>query len=155
MTQYPRWFVPVLLLAMLALLLSGALLTPTTLALRAEVDLPWRASGASRVWIAALHAGAGFVLAALLGALWSVHMRSGWRRQLQRASGATLAAAFTLLVVTALALYYLGDDRLAALAAFTHLGLGVAVCALFAWHALRGRAMRLHARPHRLGHRPR
>lgn len=140
MRQYPRWFLPALLALLSTVLLTGLGLTPTTLALRAEWDLPWRLAGTDRVWIAALHSGLAFGLAAVVGALWSVHMRSGWRRRRQRLSGALLGSALAVLAASAVGVYYLGDDRLAAAAAYVHLGVGLFASVLFVWHWRRGRA---------------
>lgn len=153
MTQYPRWFLPTLLVILLTVLLSGLGLTPTTLALRAEWDMPWRLAGGDRVWVAALHSAVAFGLTAMVGALWSVHMRSGWRRRRQRISGLLLGSALALLVASAVAVYYIGDDRLAAAAAFLHLGAGLAATAVFVWHWIRGRASPRIERPHRRHHR--
>lgn len=138
MNNYPGWFRPGLFVALALLLLSGLLLAPTTLLLRAELDAGWRLDGGARVWAAAAHALAGMALCFALGALWAVHMRSGWRRRRQRRSGGTLAATFGLLSLSALGVYYLGDEAWANAAALGHLGLGLAGSALFGWHAWRG-----------------
>lgn len=148
MTQYPRWFLPALLTVLSLVLLSGLGLTPTTLALRAEWQVPWRLAGGDRVWVAALHSAAAFGLTALVGALWSVHMRSGWRRRRQRVSGVALASLLVGLVATAVAVYYVGDDRLAAIAAFAHVGAGLLATGVFAWHWVRGRASAARDRKH-------
>lgn len=142
MNGYPRWFLPLLLALLAAVLASGLGLTPTTLVLRAEWELPWKLAGGDRVWVAALHAAAAFVLATLAGALWSVHMRSGWRRRRQRVSGLLLGTALGGLMASAVGLYYLGDERWAAVAAYLHLALGALATAVFAWHFVHGR----HAR---------
>lgn len=153
MTQYPKSFLPTLLVLLLAALLTGLGLTPTTLALHAEWNMPWRLAGSDRVWVAALHSAVAFGLTAMIGALWSVHMRSGWRRRKQRISGVLLGSALVLLAASAVAVYYIGDDRLAAMAAFLHLGAGLVATAVFAWHWIRGRASRQFERPHRRHHR--
>lgn len=140
MTQYPRWFLPTLLAVLLAVFATGLMLVPTTLAVRAEWDVPWRLGGGSRVWIAAAHSAAAFGIASLVGALWSVHMRSGWRRRRQRSSGLLLGSSMAVLALTAVGVFYLGDERLAAGAAYSHLGLGLLALPTFLWHWLKGRA---------------
>lgn len=142
MTGYPRWFLAALLVLLLTVLLSGLVLAPTTLALRAAWDPPWRLAGGDRVWVAALHSSGALVLAATLGALWAVHMRSGWRRGKQRISGTLLVIALMLLAATAIGLYYIGDDRAGAAAAFVHLGAGLVATAAFGWHWTRAKALR-------------
>lgn len=156
MTNYPRWFVPWLLATLLAMLASGLLLAPGTLALRTEWwSMAWHLPGNARVPVAALHAAGGFASMLLMGALWSMHMRSGWRRRRQRVSGTVVGVMLLLLAATAVAVYYLGDETLAAVAALTHLVIGLGLVGPFMWHWLRGRrspaAHRRHAsakKPH-------
>jgi hypothetical protein len=143
MTGYPRWFVPALVGALVLMFGSGLLLAPTTLTMRLDLALPWRLPGSARVLTAALHAAGGFALLLLVGALWSVHMRSGWRRRQQRASGLVLGLMLLGLTVSALGVYYAGEESLGMAAALLHLGLGVALAAPFGWHWVHGRrAMR-------------
>lgn len=149
MTHYPRHFLPALLLTLASVTASGLLLAPTTLALRADWDLSWRLAGGDRTGVAALHAAAAFAATAFVGALWTTHMRSGWRRRRQRITGALLAGSAAGLVLSATGVYYLGDERAAAIAAFVHLALGLLVIGVFAVHALgRRRRRRSPARGH-------
>lgn len=144
MKGYPRRFLSVLVAAMLLVLATGLLLAPTALAMRADIALPWRLPGGARVAVAALHAIGGFAMMALAGAIWSVHMRSGWRRRKHRGSGLTLAVALPALAASAIALYYAGDDGLGALAALLHLAVGVLLTGQFGWHWMRGQRSRQH-----------
>lgn len=157
MKQYPKWFLPSLLALLTLVTLSGLGLAPTTLAIRAELDVPWRLGGGDRLWVAALHSTCAFALAAFVGALWSVHMRSGWRRRRQRVSGTMLGSSLVLLTLTAVGVYYIGDDRIAAAVAMVHLSLGLFAAPVFALHWLRGRASATaqhpHARHHVIKHR--
>lgn len=149
MKGYPRWFLASLLGTLVLLLASGLLLAPTTLMMRAELMLAWRLPGAARVAVVALHTAGGFAAMLLIGAVWSVHMRSGWRRGKHRASGLTLALVLLLLCVSGLAIFYLADEMLGATAAFLHLGVGLALAGQFGWHWARGRRSRKgHAAPH-------
>lgn len=147
MKGYPRWFVPLLVGALLLMLGTGLLLTPTTLALRTEFALPWRLPGPGRVLVAALHAAGGFVLLLVVGALWSVHMRSGWRRHRQRASGLLLSVLLLILTASAVAVYYAGDETLGTIAALVHLGLGLLLVGPFGWHWVHGRRVRHQSHP--------
>lgn len=144
MKGYPRWFLRCVLGVLLVLLISGILLTPNTLIMRAEFEFEWRLPNASRVWTSVMHAGFGFVMMLLVGAIWSIHMRSGWRRHKHRSSGLFLAMFFLILAVTAVAIYYLGESASANWAAYCHLAAGVLVTFLFAWHWWRGHRSRLH-----------
>ncbi len=144
MKGYPKHFLAALLAALCVLLATGLLLAPETLFLKGEMDVPWRIGGTARIVTAALHAAGAFVVAAFIGALWTVHMRAGWRKKKQHVSGILLAAVMALLGATAVGIYYLGDEGLGPLAALTHLGLGVAFLPPFIWHWVAGRRMRQH-----------
>jgi hypothetical protein len=148
MKGYPRWFVTVLMSALGVMFVSGLLLAPTTLAMRADIGLPWRLPGSGRVLTAALHAAGGFALTLLVGALWSVHMRSGWRRRRQRLSGFLLGSLLLALAASAVAVYYVGEETLGAATAIVHLALGLLLALAFGWHWVLGR------RTHRRGHAP-
>lgn len=139
MKDYPRGFLPVLLGVFGTTGLTGLLLGPTTLALRAQWELPWRLSGAGRLGTAALHVAAVFVLLFLVGALWSLHMRRSWQRQQRRGSGGALVSSLMLLVLSAPGVSYAGDEGLANGAAYLHLAAGAALLGLLARHALPGR----------------
>ncbi len=144
MKGYPSWFLRLLLLAMLVLLISGVLSVPNTLIMRAEFEFDWRLSNATRLWTSAIHAGFGFLMLLLVGAIWGIHMRSGWRRHKHRRSGLSLALLFLMLALTAVAIYYLGDSASANWSAYLHLAAGVLVNLLFGWHWWRGHRSRLH-----------
>ncbi|NHZ79291.1 hypothetical protein F2P44_08380 [Massilia sp. CCM 8695] len=139
MKGYPAWFVRALLGALLLVFVSGCLLAPTTLVMRFEMALAWRLPGAGRVVTAAMHAATGFVLLMMLGALWSVHMRAGWRKRRQRGSGATLGIMLLLLAASAVAIYYAGEDALGSGAALVHLVVGLTLLLPFGWHWVHAR----------------
>lgn len=149
MKGHPRWFHPLVMVVASSLLLSGLLLAPSMLMMRAEVDVPWHLDGSQRVGVAAWHALSAMLATWVVGALWTVHMRAGWRRRLQRVSGALLVGLIALLAGSALGIYYLGDESLSVWAAWVHLVVGGGVAMPFAWHAWwapwrRHRAMRPH-----------
>ena len=152
MKGYPRWFRPTLLGSSLGLYLSGCLLAPTTLQLRAAWELGWRLGAGARIGMAALHAAFAFMAMLLVGALWSVHMRSGWRRHKQKASGLLIALPSLALTLTAVAIYYLADEDIANVAALVHLALGLAVLLPFVWHLVAGRRLLLRRRHHQQHH---
>ncbi|MFP5391726.1 MAG: hypothetical protein ACLGI6_09290 [Gammaproteobacteria bacterium] len=147
MKAYPSWFLRTLLCVLLLVLVTGVLLAPTTLVMRFEMDVPWRLPGDARTWAAAGHAAVGFAMLMMLGFLWSVHMRSGWRRRKHRASGITVAVLLLLLAVSAVGVYYLGEETLGAAAAAVHLGVGLLAVLPFGWHWIAGRRS-VRAQPH-------
>ena len=134
MKGYPRWTMPAILGVAGGILASGLVLVPGTLVTRAEIDLPWMLPSDGRILAAALHATTGFALMLFVGALWSIHMRAGWRKGRRRGSGLTLALSMLGLALSAVGLYYFGDEALAAGAAYVHLGLGLVMTLVFLWH---------------------
>lgn len=144
MKGYPYWFLRVVLGVLVIVLISGVLLGPNTLIMRAEFEFDWRLPNGARLWTSAVHAGFGFLMLLLVGAIWSIHIRSGWRRQKHRKSGLSVAILFLVLAVTAIAIYYLGESASANWAAYLHLAVGLLVNLLFAWHWWRGHRSRLH-----------
>jgi hypothetical protein len=150
MKAYPKRFMSVLLGVLSLVLLSGLLLLPTTLALRLDVGVPWALPGGARVYVAALHATGCLLGLFMLGALWTVHMRSGWRRHLQRGSGAALVLALVALVLSAIGVYYLGDEAWAMAAAVIHIVVGLLAVGVLVWHGVAGRRVR-RQRLHRKG----
>jgi hypothetical protein len=138
MKGYPRWFEPALLGVVSAVYLSGCLLLPTTLEMRADWRLGWRLAPEARLLVAAAHAAAAFLFLLVMGSLWSVHMRAGWRRHRQRGSGLLLVGCLLWLALTALGVYYLADETWAKVAGLGHLVVGLVVLLPFLWHAIVG-----------------
>ncbi|MFG6449804.1 hypothetical protein ACG0Z6_16380 [Roseateles sp. BYS180W] len=142
MKGYPRWFPRLLGAASVVLGVTGLLLATTTLEMRAELELGWHAAGAVRTWGSACHALAGFMLMLFCGALWSIHMRAGWRRRQHRRSGLALALLLCALAGTAVGIYYSGDAELGNWFGYGHLAGGALLLVTLAWHWVRGRRLR-------------
>lgn len=142
MKGYPRWFPRLLGASVLVLGTTGVLLATNTLEIRANLHLGWHAGGSLRMWTSASHALAGFVLMWICGSLWSIHMRAGWRRREQRRSGLVLALLLLALTLTAVGIYYSGDESLADWLSYSHLAAGLLLVAILIWHWVRGRWLR-------------
>lgn len=136
MKGYPRGFKKTLLTGSALLYVSGIALAPTTLAMRLDWSLGWRLGAAARIGVGAAHAALAFAFMALFGALWSMHMRAGWHRKLQRTSGSIVTAGCIILAASAVGVYYLADETLSNLAALIHLSIGAALLLPFMWHYL-------------------
>jgi hypothetical protein len=136
MKGYPRWMLPLVLTTTAAIVVTGLLLAPGTLVTRAELDLSWMLPADGRLATAALHAAVGFTIMLLVGALWSIHMSAGWRKGRHRVSGLSLALLMAALALSAVGVYYFGDEVLAAAAALAHLVLGLLLMVVFGWHWL-------------------
>src|SRR5262249_17369894 len=92
-------------------------------------------------WSLILHGVSAFAALIVFGSLMPLHVRSGWLRRRNIASGASITIVMTVLIVTALLLYY-GGEELRAPVRWTHIGIGILAFALFPMHVI-------------FGHRPR
>ena len=151
MKTYPRHFASTLYLVSCALLGTGLLLVPGALHMRLEWDMPWLLPSALRVWVAALHALSFLLMFGLIGAVWAIHIRAGWVRRENTASGLLLLAALGVLALSGLGLYYAGGEALPRWSFLAHALAGGGLPLLFAAHRLgafaaAARAWPLHTR---------
>jgi hypothetical protein len=86
-----------------------------------------------------VHGGAAMLALILFGALIPLHLAPAWRRDKNRAMGATMATLTTLLIVTAYGLYYIGSDTLRGLTSDLHIACGLAFPVLLIAHVATGR----------------
>lgn len=142
MRGYPTWFMPLILSAMGAGFVTGALLLPGFLYVRLEWEVPWRLPSDARIGIAAAHLLSGCLALVILGALWSVHVRTHWRHREHRQSGLTTATCLLVLAVTGAGIYYLSGEESSLAASGSHVLVGVMFGVIFSWHALVGRRAR-------------
>lgn len=117
------------------LAISGFLLIPTALDLRFGWDVYWRLPGQQRLWVAALHSGAALLMCAFAGALLSIHMRVGWRSGRHLRTGLSTTGSLGIAAITALGVFYLGDEGWLVSASAGHILLGTAsvVCGAAHW----------------------
>jgi len=148
LSSYPHWFFPLLLVIMIVLLASGVLLIPTMLEMRLAWESPLQISADVRLAGAALHTTVAFLAMILLGALSIVHMRMGWRRHLNRISGIGLLLLFGALLLTAVGMFYFGDEDFSRWSSIVHTVVGFIVALLFFWHLEKGRRIRINLSHH-------
>jgi hypothetical protein len=133
------WFRFALYGAFALLVLTGAVwLVADQLKDSPEGEL-WQRVSASMLMV---HGGVAMITLLMLGALFPLHMRLGWRSGRNRITGPAMAAFNALLIVTAFGLYYLGSDTLRPWVSDVHIGLGFALPALFVFHVVLGRRSR-------------
>jgi len=145
---YPRWFPGLLLLTLCGLLGSGLWLIPSLLEMRLDMAIDWHGIGAERLLAAAIHALTAFLSLVLAGALAAIHLRIGWRRRLNHLSGTGLLVLFAAAGLSALGVYYAGDESLSLGSSIVHTVAGLASALLCLWHALAGRRLRRAAGSH-------
>lgn len=134
MKTYPGYFRPALHAVMWNVLLSGLALLPGAIHMRWEWSVPWHLSSGTRVWVAAWHAASFMAMLMLTGAVWTVHVRAGWVRRENIVSGVGLLAAFGLLALSGLGLYYAGGETLPVWSLAAHLGAGGLAVLFYVWH---------------------
>jgi hypothetical protein len=157
MVGYPRGFPRLLWIGVAALLLSGLLLMPDALQRRLDWSLPLQLPDGWHLPVAAIHALCAWFALLLVGALLAVHVRIGWRRRLNLATGLALLIGFALLAISAIVLSYVADERVGLSASVLHMGTAVLATLLTLVHTLKGRRLhreRIHHPPGRPFKRP-
>ena len=118
-----------------ALFLTGA----TWLAADALKDGPsgdaWQEIGANLLMV---HGGAAMAMLMVLGALFPLHVRRGWRARKNRLSGGAMVTLNALLIPTAFGLYYCGSELMRPWISDAHIAAGFALAALIVIHPLIG-----------------
>ena len=89
-----------------------------------------------------IHGGVAMLALLLLGALFPLHIRLGWRSRRNRITGPAMATFNAVLILTAFGLYYSGSDAVRPWMSGLHIALGFALPALFVVHVLLGRRSR-------------
>jgi hypothetical protein len=139
MRGYPKWFYQFLMYSFVCLILSGLLLIPNALDMRLEWDVSWSLPSEWRLGVVALHATVAFLIASQLGALWSVHMRIGWRHHKNLKTGLSLVTILLGLVFTGVGIYYAGEDW-SVPASASHIVIGLLVPCILVLHILAARS---------------
>lgn len=93
-------------------------------------------------WTLIAHGIAAYAFLIIGGAMIPVHITIGWNSRRSLKSGIALAGACLVLAVTALGLYYLGDDAALAPVSLIHWLVGLIALPALLIHALIGRSTR-------------
>lgn len=144
MNGYPKYFLVFLIAIMITVLMSGLFLVPAFMVFRMESDIEWLmnfpfSSGNLRHLTTTLHAISGWLMVWLIGAIWTIHMRSHWRRHENRLSGAIFTSVWALLIVSCLGIYYFGNPDLSQLSSLIHISLGILIPFALVAHRKAGR----------------
>ena len=90
-------------------------------------------------WSIIIHGIAAYFFLATMGSLLPLHIKLGWILGQHRWSGSALAGALLLLSLTALGLYYAGDDVSRSWTSIVHWSLGLLALVTILLHVLRAR----------------
>jgi hypothetical protein len=90
-------------------------------------------------WTLIAHGVAAYAFLIVAGAMIPVHIALGWKTRRNLGSGLTLAGTLVLLALTALGLYYLGDEIGRHWVSVVHWSVGLIGVPVLLIHALRGR----------------
>ncbi len=137
MKGYPKWFSLFFISSVLGFLFfSGIMLSPTTLALRFNIDDLWRLSGFQYNLVALIHVLVGLVVLAVFGALWSLHMRLEWRQNQKRISGSLLVLGMAFLGISGICIYYVTNEFWLMLTSTSHLIVGILLFLIYVFHSV-------------------
>jgi len=84
----------------------------------------------------ALHGVLGMAMVLLFGGMLATHVRHFWRKRRSRRTGITLVSSWCLLMISACALYYSGNEAVRAGAHWTHVVVGIGLPLALAVHLL-------------------
>ncbi|MFL5208458.1 MAG: hypothetical protein ACJ8CC_04850 [Microvirga sp.] len=89
-----------------------------------------------------VHAIGAYAFLLVVGAMIPVHIPLGWHQRRNRISGVALIGLLALLSLTAMGLYYVGEDALRAAASLVHWFVGVVAVPALLIHVSRNRTRR-------------
>ena len=140
-TNLPRW-------QELAVYASGAVLLVTGI-IWLVLDKWVRVEGefgpehhSAEQWALIAHGIGAYAFLMIVGALIPVHIPLGWRQGRNRLSGVSVLIVCAILSLTALGLYYLGEDVTRSRVSLVHWLVGVGAIAVLLIHVTRGRSSR-------------
>jgi hypothetical protein len=105
-------------------------------------------------WSLILHGAFAFATLIVFGSLLPLHLRSGWLRRRNIASGLSITVVMTMLIATALLLYYGGEETRTPVR-WVHIGVGILGFAVFPIHVIFGHRSRRLAATNQAGERER
>jgi hypothetical protein len=137
-SRLPRWQELAVYLSLGGLIVTGLLWLLFDQWVRVEGEFGPE-HHAAQSWLLTAHGVLAYAFLIVAGAMIPVHIILGWRLRRNLWSGISLAALCVVLAISALGLYYLGEDAARSWASLMHWSLGIAVLPIFLIHALKGR----------------
>lgn len=96
----------------------------------------------AQAWLLIAHGTMAYLFLIVAGAMIPVHVRAGLAMRRNLISGLTLSTGLTFLVITALALYYLGAEVVRSWSSIAHWLVGLFAIPALAVHAIMGKRSR-------------
>ena len=137
-TKLPRWQELAVYSSFVVLLLSGVVWLILDRWVRVAGEFGPEHHPAEHVSLI-LHAIGAYAFLVILGAMIPVHIPLGWNLRRNRISGAVLLTIFSLLSLTALGLYYVGEDTLRSSTSLIHWVVGLIAVPGLLIHVMRNR----------------
>lgn len=140
-TNLPRWQELAVYVSFGLLLVTGIAWLVLETWVRVESDFGPEHHPAEHV-VLIVHAIGAYAFLVILGAMIPVHIPLGWNQRRNLVTGITLVTVCGFLGLTALGLYYVGQDLLRSWTSLIHWAVGLAAFPAMLLHVTRGRSRR-------------
>lgn len=137
-TRLPRWQEYAVYATLGALILTGLSWLALDWWVRVEGEFGPEHHPAEHLSLV-VHGIAAYAFLIVGGAMIPVHIKLGWNLERNRKSGLWLGLSSIAAALTALGLYYLGEEGIRATASLAHWVIGLAIIPALLIHAIRGR----------------
>lgn len=137
-TRLPRWQEQAVYWTLGALIVTGLAWLAFDYGVRIDGEFGPEHHPAER-WSLIVHGIAAYAFLVVGGALIPVHIKSGWTQRRNLKSGLWLGLSCSVAAITALGLYYLGDEAVRPVTSIAHWLVGIVILPALLVHAIRGR----------------
>lgn len=134
----PRWQELAVYVSAAVLLLTGVAWLILDTWVRTEGEFGPEQAPAEH-WMLIAHAVGAYAFLVALGTILPVHIPLGWRQRRNQVSGVSVLTLCAILSLTALGLYYVGEDIARSWASLVHWVVGLAAVPILLIHVMRGR----------------
>jgi hypothetical protein len=134
MKTYPKWFESFVWGLIAIMTLSGLLIIPKVMDLRFALILSLQIGDDLTQYSRVFHAILAFVFMMVFGALWTSHMRLGWRKKSNIKTGLSLVILNIILAISALVFYYSFEDNISNTASLIHIIAGILMPCILLFH---------------------
>jgi hypothetical protein len=136
-TRLPRWQEWAVYISAILLILTGIAWLAFDWWVRVEGDFGPEHHPAEH-WLLIAHGASAYLFLLVVGAMIPVHFLMGWRSRRNLVSGIGVASLCALLALSALGLYYVGEEVLRGWTSFIHWTVGLIFLPVLAVHIVNG-----------------